>query len=120
MIVGIGVFEALVAGPTLKCAAPAALIATTFRARMADVAWAGLAVALASGGVWLLLLAARIADKSVYEVTTDGTAWIVLTDTRFGIDWQLRLLTAGLLAGCLFLSKRGKGDLFPYGLPFAI
>jgi copper resistance protein D len=120
MIVGIGVFEALVAGPALECAAPAAGIATSFRARMAGFTWAGLAVALVSGGVWLLLLAAKIADKSVYEVTTDGTAWIVLTKTRFGIDWQLRLLTAGLLAGCLFLSKRGKGDFVAYRLPFTI
>jgi hypothetical protein len=84
MIVGIGVFEALVAGPALECAAPAAGIATSFRARMAGFTWAGLAVALVSGGVWLLLLAAKIADKSVYEVTTDGTAWIVLTKTRSG------------------------------------
>jgi putative copper resistance protein D len=120
MIVGIGVFEALVAGPALECAGPAAVIATSFRARMAGLAWAGLAVALLSGGVWLVLLAAKIADKSVYEVTTDGTAWIVLTETRFGIDWQLRFLTAGLLAGCLLVSKRGKGDFVPYRLPFAI
>jgi copper resistance protein D len=120
MIVGIGVFEALVAGPALEGAAPAAVIATAFRARMAGFTWAGLAVALVSGGIWLLLLAARIADKSAYEVTTDGTAWIVLTKTRFGIDWQLRLLTAGLLAGCLFLSKSSKGDFLAYRLPFAI
>jgi copper resistance protein D len=120
MMVGIGVFEALVAGPALECAAPATVIATSFRARMAGFTWAGLAVALGSGGVWLLLLAAKIADKSVSEVTTDGTAWIVLTKTRFGIDWQLRLLTAGLLAGCLFLSRRHKADLLPYRLPFAI
>jgi copper resistance protein D len=120
MIVGIGAFQALVAGPALECAAPTAVVATSFRARMAGFTWAGLAVALVSGGVWLLLLAAKIADKSVYEVATDGTAWIVLTETRFGIDWQLRLLTAGLLAGCLFLSKRGKRDFLPYRLPFAI
>ncbi|HEY2886339.1 MAG TPA: copper homeostasis membrane protein CopD [Rhizomicrobium sp.] len=109
MVAGIAFFEWLVAMPAFQATHTLPLtMVTRFRTRMAYMLWASLAVAIISGSAWLLLLAGRIADRSVSEVVADGTAWVVLTQTRFGLDWQLRLLVAVLLAGypVLFRLKR--------------
>jgi copper resistance protein D len=108
MAAGIALFEPLVARPTLDGAAASEVAA--FRARMAGFMWSGLAAAAVSGAAWLLLLASRIVDRPVSEVLSDGIAWTVLTQTRFGIDWQLRLVGALLMAGCLALSRRREAD----------
>ncbi len=57
----------------------------------------GLALALLSGATWLVSLASRIAQTSVAEVISDGTAWSVLTETQFGRIWEGRFLVAILL-----------------------
>jgi putative copper resistance protein D len=69
--------------------------------------WLGgnLLVAITSSVAWLALVAARMADRPVSEVLTDGTAWIVLTQTEFGLVWQLRLLCAGLMATMILLKN---------------
>ena len=59
--------------------------------------YAALALAVLSGATWLLYLASRIAQSSVAEVISDGTAWSLLTETQFGFVWQGRLLIAILL-----------------------
>jgi copper resistance protein D len=114
-------FECLVAGPELREAGESlSAIAISFRARMACILWISLALAVGSGAAWLLLLAADIVDRPLMEVIADGTAWIVLTQTRFGFDWQLRLLIAVLLAGYVQRVKgAGGGSLF-WRLPSAI
>jgi copper resistance protein D len=113
MVAGIALFEPLVAGPALD-GATAAIVAASFRARMAGLMWSGLAMAVVSGVAWLLLLASRIVDRPVSEVLGDGIAWTVLTQTRFGIDWQLRLVGALLMAGCLALSRQREADSARY------
>jgi copper resistance protein D len=74
--------------------------------------WLGgnLLVAIASSIAWLTLVAARMADHPVSEVLTDGTAWIVLTQTQFGLVWQLRLLCAGLLATMILLKNSNSAS----------
>jgi putative copper resistance protein D len=56
-----------------------------------------LALAMLSGGAWLVFLASRIAQTPVAEVVSDGTAWSVLTETQFGHVWEGRLLVAIVL-----------------------
>ena len=56
-----------------------------------------LALALLSGATWLVSLASSIAQASVAEVISDGTAWSVLTETQFGRIWEGRFLVAILL-----------------------
>ena len=58
-------------------------------------------MAAISGAGWLLLLAATIDDRPLSEAVADGSAWVVLTQTRFGI----RLATA-LSAGGFACRKR--------------
>jgi putative copper resistance protein D len=67
-----------------------------------------LSVAIASSVAWLILAAARMTDRPAAEVLTDGTAWVVLTQTQFGLVWQLRLLCAGLLAAIILLENSSR------------
>jgi putative copper resistance protein D len=73
--------------------------------------WISLAFSIASATAWLWLLSARITGKTVADVVADGTAWIVLTQTQFGLAWEIRLLLAFLLAVCALLRKEaGEGS----------
>jgi len=60
--------------------------------------WLALAIAVVSGAIWLLLLASDILGTSIADVGLHGGAWPVLTDTRFGQVWCIRLALAPLLA----------------------
>jgi len=114
-------FECLVAGPALRgSSASLPAIVILFQARMAWILWISLVLALISGGAWLSLLAADIVDRPLIEVIPDGTAWIVLTQTRFGLDWQLRLMIAVLLGGYVLRLKRAGGHPLSWSLPAAI
>jgi putative copper resistance protein D len=60
----------------------------------------------------LLQLAATIDDRPLGAAIMDGTAWLVLTQTRFGTDWQLRLILAVLLFASVLLRPSRRHDLF--------
>jgi copper resistance protein D len=106
-VAGAALFAYCVAEPAFRAIAdPPSRLMRRFRAWLSVLLVAGLASAVISGAGWWLLLAGRIGDRPLSEAITDGTAWLVLTQTRFGIDWQLRLLLAGLLAACVLLKPR--------------
>jgi len=69
--------------------------------------WANLAIALASGLGWALLIAARIDGASIVQALGDGTFLIMLNETRFGHVWAIRVGVAGLIAAALWLRPRG-------------
>jgi copper resistance protein D len=109
---GIVFFGCLVAEPAwLATGGQPSGAAAKIRTQMAWFLWIALAVSVVTGAVWLLLLAARIADSSVSDAVADGTAWIVLTQTRFGFDWQLRLLSVVVLVAYVQLPRRAGGNL---------
>jgi putative copper resistance protein D len=107
MVAGAALFVCIVADPAFRAIADSPLqVIRPFRARLSVLFVASLAVAVASGAGWLLLLAAGIGDQPLSEAFTNGTAWVLLTETRFGIDWQLRLLLAVLLSAYVLLKPR--------------
>lgn len=72
------------------------------------LASASLAVAAASGAIWLVLLAGDIYAAPIAEVWRDGGVWTVATETRFGQVSLLRLAAAVLLAAALpFFDRSG-------------
>lgn len=107
IVAGGVIFAYFIAGSELKVAGlPSTIL---FRTRMAWLLWTNLAAAIISGAAWLLLLAAEIGDQPLTAVFHNDTAWILLTQTRFGWAWQLRLLCVALLAGLLlFKPPSGK------------
>ena len=116
MVAGGLLFACCVAEPAFRTVADApARAVQSFRARLSALLSVSLGFAVVSGAGWWLLLAGRIGDQPLSEAIADGTAWIVLTQTRFGFDWQLRLLLAVLLAANVMLKPRTpsrRRDLF--------
>ncbi len=103
MVAGIVFFDLLVASPVLRKDPRLAKAESSFREAAGKLLWGSLALSIVSAVVWLWLLSARIAGRSIAEVIADGTVWMVLTQTQFGLAWQIRLLLACLLAACLLL-----------------
>jgi putative copper resistance protein D len=59
--------------------------------------WIALAAAILSGLAWLVWLSADIYGASIITVCLNGGVWSVLTETRFGLVWAVRLGLALLL-----------------------
>jgi putative copper resistance protein D len=90
LVAGTIVFMSMIAEPALS----KGWVATLYR-QLTLLVWLALAVAVLSGAVWLALLASDILGTSNADVYG---AWPVLTDTRFGLVWCIRLALALLLA----------------------
>jgi len=72
------------------------------RSRLSVLILLVLVVAILSGAVWLVLLAADILGAPLLEVCLHGRAWPVLFETRFGLVWCARFALALVLALSLF------------------
>jgi putative copper resistance protein D len=71
------------------------------RRQLMHVVWAALALAIVTGVLWLLIIAANILDVPFGEVWRDDDVWTVAIGTRFGHIACLRLALAialGVLA----------------------
>jgi copper resistance protein D len=99
-IAGIFIFLLFVESPVLGelCGGTLPMVAA-FRKRLLRIAWFGMAISIASGAAWLLILVAKITGSSVTSGISDGTALTLLTHTQFGHAWEARLLLAAVLAG---------------------
>jgi len=106
MLTGVFAFEGLVVIPAFRQSGAALASAAGLRQRLGWLAWANLALALVSGAAWLAAVAAGMSGKSLGTALSQGAVPIVLTRTRFGEDWQLRLALAVALGSCL-LAQRG-------------
>ena len=74
----------------------------SLRDRLTALTWLALVVAILSGAVWLVLLAADILGAPLLDVCLHGGAWPVLFETRFGLVWCARFGLALALALSLF------------------
>jgi putative copper resistance protein D len=100
IVAGVTLFQFFILAPAHRAVhADPAKDLLNLRLRM--LLWIALAIAIVSGFSWLLLVAARIAGE-VTEAFANGVVWTLLTETRFGHDWIVRLALALLLAGLLF------------------
>ncbi|MGH6814382.1 MAG: copper homeostasis membrane protein CopD, partial [Hyphomicrobiaceae bacterium] len=93
---GTVVFLVLVAGPAYR-AAGADLAASGYRLRIVRTAAIGLATAVLSGAVWVVLQAARMSGRPPAAAIADGVLWTALTGTTFGIATIVRFGLALLL-----------------------
>jgi copper resistance protein D len=92
------IFRALVAEPAL---ASAEALASAVRRQMLRVAWIALAVAVASGVVWILLEAAAMSGLPFSKAMTADVLSTVVNETQFGRVFEIRFVLAVLLAACL-------------------
>lgn len=90
----------LLAAGTVWFAVLAAPLPPILAQRLRWLTWSALVVTVLSGTAWLVWLAADILGAPVSEVCLNGGAWTVLTGTRFGQVWMVRL-AAALVLGVL-------------------
>jgi copper resistance protein D len=96
------VFRTVVAAPVLR-SEPA--VAKSFRRQTLRVAWIALAITLASGLPWLLFQAAAMSGHSIGEAVTSDVLLTVLNQTQFGLVFEIRVVLAIILAGCLVYDR---------------
>ncbi len=105
MAAGVVAFSVMVAEPVFRRAgkelAPAI---ERLRRQWTWIVWLSLAAALVSGAAWLLLLAAQIYDVPASDVALNQISTVV-TQTRFGHVWSVRLAAAAALAGLAAVPK---------------
>ena len=82
--------------------------------RFLAVGWISLALALASGAAWFLLLAFDLAGRSWDALLSQAIPWTLLTETRFGNDALVRLGLAALLSICLIRFRFDRGWRTPW------
>jgi mono/diheme cytochrome c family protein len=97
-LAGTLVFGAAVAGPALRRTQDEDR--TAVRARLLQLAWLGIAIALISSVAWFILLAAQTSERA--DALSGGTLWTVLQHTTVGHAWLVRLVPAALLAVALW------------------
>jgi copper resistance protein D len=109
LVAGTAIFSLVIAAPVLKASNP---VLATQQRQLDGLMLVALAFAVASGTLWLLVLAARLGQSSMSEVVKDGTAWAVLSGTRFGRISALRLALAVMLTALVLnrslLPRMGK------------
>ena len=121
VMTGTLIFREVVAEAASCSARPAALIVRTQTLR---VAWIFLAVAAASGMIWLLLVAASMSGLSFGESMTSDVLSTVVNETQLGRVSEIRLVLAVIIAGGLaydrFPLARGLALAMSLGLTAAL
>jgi putative copper resistance protein D len=106
-LTGVFAFECLVAAPAFRASGRDYAEASGLRRHFRSLAWTSLVLLLISGAGWLVAVAADISGKPLGLALSQGVVGTVLTETRFGTDWLLRLAIAVLL-GVLLVARRGR------------
>jgi copper resistance protein D len=96
---GLVIFHAFVGAPAL--AAGDATTARLVAGRLARLAWGSWALAVLTGGAWLVMQTASMGERPLSDLWSDDLVATVLVDTDFGHVWLARLMLVALLAGAL-------------------
>jgi copper resistance protein D len=99
---GVLIFRGLIADPALR---PSPEGYAIIQSRMTKIAWAGLAIVVVTGLIWLVLQTMSIAGLGWEEAMKSGSMWIVVSETQFGLVSEARALLAVMLATCLVLDR---------------
>jgi copper resistance protein D len=114
LVAGVVLFTVFVAAPAWRGAGSNGAVAIKVQARLAAIAWIGLALAAISGAAWLVLTAAAMSEQPAAQTFSDGVLWTVLSQTTFGRAWLVRLVLAGALAATLPALLSARDDRPPW------
>lgn len=116
IVAGIIFFELFIVVPIWRLKPPFRAAQASFRSSTGKIVWISLAVSIASALAWLCLLSMRIGRKDFNDAIADGTVWLVLSQTQFGLAWQMRLLFGVLLGACLWLCRKTRNARIAHSL----
>src|SRR5689334_9615168 len=108
-LTGVFAFERFVAGPAFRQSVAAPAIAGGVRRWLGWLAWLSLALAIGSGAAWLVAVVASMSGRPFGIAFCQDVVPLVLTSTRFGEDWLLRLALAWLVGCCLLALREPRG-----------
>jgi copper resistance protein D len=116
MVFGVTLFRFQIAGAAFRQVGTAVLASkTNYFRKLSWIFWISLTLAVFSGAMWLVLLAANISDEPIPVAVSDGTLWTVLTQTRIGFAWIVRLILVTLLASWLVFVSPDYKSAFGLG-----
>jgi len=101
-VAGVLTFRGLVAQPALRSSVEGS---ADVQAQLIRLAWVGLAIAVASGIVWLTLETMTLAGISFGEAMRSGAMLVVVDETQFGLVSEIRGGLAIVVAACLALDR---------------
>jgi putative copper resistance protein D len=116
IVAGVIFFDLFIVAPIWRTMPLFRATQASFQSSAGKILWISLALSIASALAWLCLLSMRISHKGLSDVITDGTVWLVLSQTQFGFAWQMRLLFGVLLAACLLLCRKAGNARIANGL----
>jgi putative copper resistance protein D len=99
---GAVMFRVFVAEPALRPSSDGCAIV---QSRIAALTWTGLAIAAATGLVWLALQTMSVTGLPFGDAMRSGAMLTVANETQFGLVSEIRAALALLLAVCLVLSR---------------
>src|SRR5208282_5205150 len=83
IVFGVVLFRFQIAEAAFRQAGASVLAAkTNYLRKLSRILWISLALAVLSGAMWLILLAANISNEPIPIAVSDGTLWTVLTQTQ--------------------------------------
>lgn len=113
-LVGVGVFECLIAAPALD-------VTADLTRRLKRLAWVSLALAVITGAGWIAGVAADMSGQDFGHVFGSDAIGTVLMRTRIGEDWLLRLALAVAFGATLTWRRRGRvGDVAWIGFALSV
>lgn len=108
-LAGTLVFARVILEPSVARAGSSARVeGDVLRRGLLRLAWAALAIALASGALSLVAEASIMSGLPATDLVSHDVISKVLTGTQFGRVWSLRLALLAILAACLVL-REGRG-----------
>jgi copper resistance protein D len=108
-LAGCFAFVVLVARPVFDEAG--GVVSNVLRRRLAIIAWASLILALLSSLPWLFLVARDMSGQPIYSLLSNGVLTTLLTKTRFGHGFLLRLaLIVALVPFAATIGKHASRD----------
>jgi putative copper resistance protein D len=105
-LTGVFAFECFVAGPAFRPSSATPATIARLRRQFVWLASVSLVLAIGSGIAWLGVVAGRMSGRPFGIAFFQQVVPVVLTRTRYGEDWLLRLGLAGILGCCLLALQR--------------
>jgi copper transport protein len=111
LMVGGALFMVMVFGPTAsESASTGSALETQARQRFGAVGTAAAVLALLALGLDLLGQLGSISERPVWDTLTSGAAWTLISTTRYGFAWLLKVAAGLALLGIMLFLWRRKGS----------